>query len=173
MSEGMTCCPLEGCDEYSAWSSITKPRARIAHDCEECGKGAIKPGDLYERSVQGSDGDISVYKTCLSCAEIRRHFACNGWIWGQLWSDLRQNFMPGMVAGGPCMEGLSPAAKARLFESRLVWWEGLDANERKQVEAERVAARKHAAALADAKDRARPAAMMDGAIDPDDKWSRQ
>lgn len=36
-------------------------------------------------------------------------------------SDLEENFFPDMKAGGPCMEGLSPAAKARLFDRRMKW----------------------------------------------------
>lgn len=147
MSESMVCCPLEGCDDYATFSKVTKPKARIVHACEECGAGAIKPGDLYERSVQiDDDSGIDVYKTCLSCAEIRRHFACNGWIWGQLWSDLESNFFETMVAGGPCMKGLSPAAKARLFEARLEWLEGLDAEEREDIEERRRAQREADAA---------------------------
>ena len=35
----------------------------------------------------------------------------------------RQNGIPGMKAGGPCMKGLSPEAKARLFERRMKWLE--------------------------------------------------
>lgn len=70
------------------------------------------------------DGRFNQYRTCESCTEIRDHFACStGWIFTDVWVQLEAGFFPAMVAGGPCMEGLSPANKARLFERRLAWLE--------------------------------------------------
>ena len=103
--------------------SSTK-RAAKDHRCYECLE-TIKRGDRYEHASGLWDGRWSTFKTCLSCVEIRDHFSCDGWLFGQLWEDLESNFFPGMRAGGPCMDGLSPSAKARLFEKRLVWL-GLD-----------------------------------------------
>lgn len=40
---------------------------------------------------------------------------------GQLWEELQDNFFPDMKAGGPCMKGLSPEAKAFMFEQRTEW----------------------------------------------------
>jgi hypothetical protein len=55
--------------------------------------------------------------------EIRTHFACgNGWIIGELWNDLEENFFPDMKAGGQCMHGLSPEAKRRLIDARMEWY---------------------------------------------------
>jgi hypothetical protein len=79
----------------------------------------IAIGERHEYVFGVWDGDPTSFRTCLLCVEIRAHFACNGWIFGRLWHDLRENFLPEMKAGGPCMEGLSPAAKTRLFEERL------------------------------------------------------
>lgn len=119
----MVCCPLSSDDNNSAkayWERLVT--ARKEHDCCECGDGAIKPGQQYEKISGIWDDGPETYKTCLSCKEIRDHFSCgNGWLFGYLWEDLQQNFFPDMKAGGPCMEGLSPAAKARLFERRLAW----------------------------------------------------
>lgn len=118
----VACCPLEGNDApASVWSSETRRSAK-EHHCIECGE-MIKRGDRYEYATGCWDGRWSTFKTCLSCVEIRDHFACNGWIYGQLWDDLEEHFFPDMKAGGPCMEGLSPAAKGRLFERRLAWME--------------------------------------------------
>ncbi len=118
----MVCCPLGGGDDAPA-SAYTQKNHRAAkdHRCSECGE-VIPKGTTYEHVKGLWDGSWSTYKTCLSCVEIRNHFACeSGWLFGELWSQLEENFFPDMKAGGPCMKGLSPAAKARLFERRLKW----------------------------------------------------
>lgn len=122
----MICCPLTSADDgdgtMQAHSSTIR-RARKQHNCYECGD-TIQSGTKYEYVSGIWDHEPMSHKTCLSCVEIRNHFACgNGWIYGELWNDLQANFFPNMKAGGPCMEGLSPEAKARLFERRLAWME--------------------------------------------------
>jgi len=122
----VTCCPLQSGDgESPSCSSRTKRKARKKHRCCECCE-AIEKGQMYEYVSGIWDGEPSDYKTCLSCVEIRNHFACDGFVFGQLWSDLEENFIPDMRAGGPCMEGLSAASKLRLFEARLAWLETED-----------------------------------------------
>jgi hypothetical protein len=118
----VTCCPLQSGDEdgCSSSSSITTPVARKQHACCECDE-PILIGTKHERYAIFWDGTAEAHRTCLSCVEIRDHFACSGWIFGQVWSDIEENFFPNMKAGGPCMDGLSVAAKARLFERRLTW----------------------------------------------------
>lgn len=121
----MICCPLSTSDDGDAaecFQSSTRT-ARKAHRCTECGE-TIPPGARYEYTSGIWDRQPQAFKTCASCVEIRNHFACGGgWIYGELWHDLAENFFPDMKAGGPCMEGLSPEAKARLFETRLAWME--------------------------------------------------
>lgn len=120
----MMCCPLTGNDcgeEASCFREVVRT-ARRTHTCFEC-REEIKPGQRYEYASGVWGQRPSSYKTCLSCVEIRNHFACEGFLFGQLWSDLEENFFPDMRAGGPCMEGLSPEAKARLFERRMRWIE--------------------------------------------------
>lgn len=118
----MMCCPLSGYDDAPASVfSETVRTARLAHECSECDE-PILPGTKYEHARGCWDGSWSTFKTCLSCVEIRNHFACSGgWTYGQVWDQIEENFFPDMRAGGPCMDGLSPAAKGRLFERRLVW----------------------------------------------------
>jgi hypothetical protein len=38
-----------------------------------------------------------------------------------LWEELEINFFPGMKAGGPGLDGLSPEGKSKLFEERTRW----------------------------------------------------
>ena len=120
----MQCCPLYGGDDEGPKVELTRIRtARMPHTCSECDE-QIAPGQKYEITTGCWDGGWSTYKTCMSCREIRNHFACgSGWTFTQVWDQIESHFFPGMVAGGPCMEGLSPAAKARLFERRLAWLE--------------------------------------------------
>lgn len=120
----MVCCPLSGAGDGDMMQCQTDVirKARKQHECYECGD-AIPIGAKYEYSSGVWDGRPRSFKTCLSCVEIRNHFSCEGWIYGQLWSDLEENFFPDMKAGGPCMAGLSPEAKGRLFELRLKWLE--------------------------------------------------
>lgn len=67
-----------------------------------------------------------VFFTCVVCLEIRDHFECDGFFYGQLWEDLQTNLYPTLVAGGPCLVGLSPAAKDALFEDYLANLESTD-----------------------------------------------
>jgi len=97
-----------------------KRTARKEHQCYEC-REVIPIGAIYEYASGVWDRQPSSYKTCLSCVEIRNHFACDGWLFGQVWQDIRDNFFPDMKAGGPCMKGLSPEAKGRLFDLRMKW----------------------------------------------------
>jgi hypothetical protein len=122
----VTCCPLQGNDGDApeCFDSGTRV-ARKAHVCCECGESIAK-GQKYEYASGVWEGRPDSFKTCLPCVEIRDHFACDGWIYGQLWSDLGENFFPDMVAGGPCMAGLSPQAKQILIDARMEWYFGQD-----------------------------------------------
>lgn len=122
MSESMTCCPLsDGDGDRPSCSSSATRIARKPHWCSECAD-EIPRGARYEYASGVWDGRPDSFKTCLSCVEIRNHFACgNGWIYGDVWSQIMENFFPDMRAGGKCMDGLSPEAKARMFEMRIEW----------------------------------------------------
>jgi len=125
MSETMVCCPLDGGEDGPSCFRSGMRRARKSHYCGEC-REEIPTGVQYEYASGVWDGYPGSYKTCLSCVEIRTHFACGrGWIYEYLWEQLEENFFPDMKAGGPCMQGLSPEAKARLFERRMKWLEDM------------------------------------------------
>jgi len=119
-----TCCPLSS--EHGDHPSVSNVHTRKAakdHRCTECNE-TIPKGTKYEHVKGLWDGSWSEFKTCLSCVEIRNHFGCEeGWTYLELWSQIEENFFSDMRAGGPCMEGLSPAAKDRLFTRRMKWLE--------------------------------------------------
>ena len=117
----VTCCPLTGGDDDAARVHVvSQPVAAKNHRCCECDE-VIAKGVKHELYKAMFDYTWSSFRTCLSCVEIRDHFACDGWVFEQVWSDIEENFFPDMRAGGPCMEGLSPAAKDRLFTRRMAW----------------------------------------------------
>lgn len=114
------CCPLGEADEYcTVWHERTRKAAK-PHTCEEC-RETINIGDKYSYTTSLFDGSWSTTKMCLSCKEIGDHFACGGRVIGMLWEELEEYFFPDMKAGGPCLDGLSPSNKQRLFDRRTVW----------------------------------------------------
>jgi hypothetical protein len=121
--DGVTCCPLTSGDESAEYSTYSAKvvRCRTHKTCGECGT-RIERGQRYELVKGKWFGEWCTYKTCMMCVEIRTHFACNGWVFGQLWEDLEENFFPDMKAGGPCMDGLSPTAKQHLIDERMRWY---------------------------------------------------
>ena len=48
-------------------------RAHKVHQCCECSE-PIKPGDTYEYIIGKWDGELSEYRTCLTCSRIRTDF---------------------------------------------------------------------------------------------------
>ncbi len=123
MSDTM-CCPLSYDENESSAEFFDQKvvKAKKPHKCYECGED-IKVGDKYERTSGKWEGTMSVFCTCLLCKEIRDHFACDkGYMFGELWQDLHDNFFPEMKAGGPCLDGLSPAAKQSIIDARMEWY---------------------------------------------------
>lgn len=117
----MMCCPLSGSDDCgpSAWFEKTRV-ARLVHKCGECGDEIAK-GQRYRYESGVWDGRASSHKTCWPCYKIREHFACDGFVFEQLWEDIMTNFFPTMSAGGGCMAGLPPEGKAKLFDEYNHW----------------------------------------------------
>ena len=116
------CCPLSEPDEYCKVYNVDQRRARKEHVCGECGD-TIGVGELHEYITMLFDGQWSTHRQCLLCSEIGDHFSCGrGRLLETLWDELRDSFFPDMVAGGPCMQGLSPAAKQKLIDARMEWY---------------------------------------------------
>lgn len=125
MSDFACCVFGDNSDAPSCFSTTTRV-ARKPHHCCECDE-VIAPGQRYEYASGIWDGRPDAFKTCLSCVEIRDHFSalCDDYdsrpVFRSLWADIEENFFPDMTAGGPCLDGLSPVAKARMFERRVQW----------------------------------------------------
>lgn len=122
--DSMMCCPLSdgGQDEGPSVFSKTEPKARKSYVCYEC-REPIPVGEHYENAFGVWDKRPDVFKTCLPCVDIREHFSCgNGWVYGEMWEQLRENFFPDMKCGGQCMAGLSPRGKQKRIDERMVWY---------------------------------------------------
>jgi hypothetical protein len=67
-------------------------KARKQHNCYEC-RGAINPGESYERAAGKWDGDFCEFKTCSRCAELRQwaqiSVPCFCWTYGELHENIR------------------------------------------------------------------------------------
>ena len=104
--------------------SETKPTARKPAKCCEC-RSVIPPGSQYEKFVGKYDGELTTYRTCLLCAEIRRVFTCGeSWIWESLWDDMEELAFPELTTATECFRELSPAAKEFVL-AKWRKWKGL------------------------------------------------
>ena len=84
-------CLFEAYDyDPPSFHAVTTVRARTPHRCCECGD-VIPVGAHYERASGKTDGSMWTAKTCLPCAEVRRAFACNGWVYGDLWAQAAED----------------------------------------------------------------------------------
>lgn len=63
-------------------------RAAKPHRCCEC-HGEIAKGERHHYAAGKTDGCFFDERTCLPCHEIRKTFACEGWIFGELWESIR------------------------------------------------------------------------------------
>lgn len=85
-----TCVCIDA-NEYPEVYNSTIKTARKEHKCYECGD-PIKKGQKYEYVNGKWDGEWTVFKTCITCVNIREDlFAC-GYNHGSLWEDLRNAF---------------------------------------------------------------------------------
>lgn len=87
-------CVAMDCDyDSNEFYSEGQRRARKQYKCCEC-SAPILPGELYQYAVGKSDGDMFTARTCAVCAEIRKAFCCDGWIFGELWESVTEQLFP-------------------------------------------------------------------------------
>ncbi len=82
------CCCIDYVDK-PAVINVKMVRARVNHTCCEC-CDTIVPGDKYERAKGLWNGGWSEYKTCRTCAAIRRDMFTCGFVYGALDEDLME-----------------------------------------------------------------------------------
>jgi len=88
-------------------------KARKDHACTECGC-VIRSGEKYRYESGIWDNIPASYKTCSDCLSIRDNFFCNGWIFSNVWSDLRDHVfeMRGQISED-CITSLPSKAKEK------------------------------------------------------------
>ena len=122
-AETSPCACLSSCfdaDDNEFYSASAR-KARKAHECCEC-ESWIQPGETYERAVGKSDGAVWAHNTCNLCVEIRTHFYCNGgWLFTQLWDEMRDQLFEENAFRFECMEGLSVAAREKVLGQWRKW----------------------------------------------------
>lgn len=76
------------CDEGPEWCRTEQRRAHKVHVCCEC-REEIKAGETYEHTVGKWEGDLSTFKTCERCSDLRKSYSAMGYCYtyGGLWED--------------------------------------------------------------------------------------
>lgn len=60
-------------------------------ECCECGQ-YLEEGDKFEIQIWVNEGNIDAYATCVPCARIRESLFQCGWVFGQMWRTLRDQY---------------------------------------------------------------------------------
>lgn len=103
-----------------SFHQIEHVKARKSHRCCECGD-TIPKGAVYERVVGKWDRELSTYKTCAACEDVRNNLCYNGWTYTMLWESAVESEMFEHLTTG-CLEQLGTAAgKAKLLEKWREW----------------------------------------------------
>lgn len=112
----------DGCCEFYDSKIVT---ARKNHTCDECRLPIVR-GLRYWRSVGKWEGEVSSFKECLLCYEIREVFSCGeGWMHGAgLWEAMADYVFPSLKTSSPCFAKLTHAAKQFVLD-RWAKWKGL------------------------------------------------
>ncbi len=92
--------------------------ARKPHKCCDCGK--VMDKGIKHWSCRGKwDGVFSSFRQCVICREVAVKYGCDGFVFGQVWEQMRENLFPQMRIG--CLDGLSAAAKQAVMDEWRAW----------------------------------------------------
>ncbi|HWA67144.1 MAG TPA: hypothetical protein VG899_12350 [Mycobacteriales bacterium] len=102
------------------FTSVSHPRARKEHRCDEC-RRIIKSGEVYQRFAGKCDGYLSSYTTCSHCEAAVGWLikACEGYIFGLALADLREHW-------DDSPDYRSPTLKLLIDGMASGWHDGLD-----------------------------------------------
>ena len=82
--------------------TVKKPRARKVHKCNECARD-IQPGEVYQRDSGKWFGKMLTFKICAACSEIMDVFFCNGFVYGEIHTDLYSRDEGANIRKLPCL----------------------------------------------------------------------
>jgi len=100
------------CDRWEL-ESTTRPKARKSYKCGECSK-TIQPGEEYESYSGKSDRKFWIFRTCLTCVEIRDRFCCGGYEFGAVMESIFEALNEREDLDLGCLDDLSPKAVTRV-----------------------------------------------------------
>lgn len=103
-------------DEQGFQTRITR-RARKEYQCVEC-REPIRKGDSYVHFASKFEGRIFTNRTCVLCEEIREALYCDGYFFGRLWADVRDQIFDRTGLTVACVDKLTTVeAKKRLQQA--------------------------------------------------------
>jgi hypothetical protein len=112
-------------DDYDlpAFYQVQVVYARKPHQCCECHR-EIEPKEEYENVTGKWDGRLNRYKTCLDCLSVRHAFFCSGYLHEDMWEAVDNHLSDtGGIIESSCLEGMTPAGRARVVERIDELWE--------------------------------------------------
>ena len=115
------CIYSDGAEYGPSFCATSTPVARKPRACCECLR-TIAKGERYLRESGKWDSGMNTYTTCSECHEIRTAFCCDGYIYEQLWEDMREQIFPTLKIG--CINSLATAAaKQKVMDAWREWQE--------------------------------------------------
>ena len=90
-------------------------KSRINHKCCEC-REQINIGEEYEHAKCCWDGDITTYKTCLSCVSVREMMFPAGWSYEMMWEDVSDFISDNGGLNESCLSKTHPKAREKMCE---------------------------------------------------------
>ena len=115
-------CVVLDIDEWCNNIRTSTPRARKEHHCCEC-RDTISKGQIYLNEVTTYNGELTEYKTCQTCKEIRDEFFCEGYYYGEVMEGLKEYIFE--VRGDiseSCLADLSSEAREKVCEIIEDYW---------------------------------------------------
>lgn len=115
-------CMADSVDDFCDVLFEKTVKARIDHNCGECGR-IIPKGEKYYFEKNVFDGDFTEHHTCLDCMSIRDHLVCE-FYYGQIWELVHNSIweygdnLPWAKIGR-----LTPVARNRVCEIIEKTWE--------------------------------------------------
>jgi len=90
--------------------------ARKKHKCCECYR-TINAGEKYEKVAGVWGGDFSTYKTCIDCVSVRNEFFNGGYIFENIWSEIKaHNHESQGAISEDCLVNLTPKSKSAVAD---------------------------------------------------------
>jgi len=117
------CIYVDSSDSVASFVTERVQTARKEHKCFECGR-KILPGEKYETASGVWDDRWDTYKTCEDCLSVRAEFFCDGFFYGDIWSNVAEHVCDlGGHIDSSCLTRLSKRARDEMCDLIENYWE--------------------------------------------------